>query len=109
MTDTFDLSNPKKPKIEKDPDAVLDYPFDWTDWLADIGDSIASAVIECEPADDSSTLANPQTDVSATKVTAWLGGGTVGKTYRVTCHITTSHTPVARKDDRSIFIKVKEQ
>jgi hypothetical protein len=41
MTDTYDLTNPVKPTITKDPDATLDYTFDWTDWLDDIYDNIA--------------------------------------------------------------------
>ncbi len=108
MTDTYDVTNPDKPKIVKDPNATLDYTFDWTQWLTDISDSIISATISVVPADDASTLNIVQQTVASPKVIAWLSGGVAGKTYQVTCHITTASTP-ARVDDRSIFIKVKER
>jgi hypothetical protein len=40
------------------------------------------------------------------KVTAWISGGENGKTYRVSCKITTTE---GRIDERSIFIKVKDR
>lgn len=87
--------------IIKDSDATLDYPFDWEAWLALVSDSIASQeiIVETGITCDSSSIVDDM-------VIAWISGGTVGTTYRVTCRIVTSG---GRTDDRSIFIKVKER
>ena len=100
--------------VTKDPDAVLDYKWDWaadtngstdpdaTDWLAS-GETISSAVITVPTGitKDSDSL----TDTS-TSVTAWLSGGTAGTHYEVACKIVTSES---RTDERTIKVHVKER
>lgn len=106
---SFDVTNPTKPSIFKDPNAVLDYTWDWTAWLAsasDPTDTIVSKVLSVvSPAEgvvvDSSAI------VGASKmVTAWISGGNAGKTVQVTCRITTAG---GRTDDRSIYLKIRER
>jgi hypothetical protein len=82
----------------KDPDAILDYGFDWTSWL-DSGETIVSAVW---------TVATGLTKVrqqDADKVTiVWLSGGTADATpYSVACKITTT---LGRTDERTMYIQV---
>lgn len=95
----------------KDPQAVLDYKFDWaaltngngsSDWLAS-GETIASRTITAATGItvDSSSL----TDTN-TSVTVWLSGGTAGQEYTVTCKIVTS---AARTDERTIMIQVQDR
>lgn len=89
-------------KITKDPNAVLDYGFDWSGWLQD-GETISDSewsvdgtglTIESDTNDDTST-------------TVWLSGGTVRSyPYTVTNRITTS---AGRTDDRSIQVYVAER
>ena len=81
----------------KDPSAVLDWMFDWSDWLAS-GETITDHTITVDTGitKDSSTEA-------AGKVTVWLSGGTAGENYKVACLIETS---AGRKDERTIWIKV---
>lgn len=79
----------------KDPDAVLDYQFDWSVWMAE-GDAIAS--FELDVPDELTLDSSSNTD---TTVTAWLSGGTLDEGYKVTCHIVTDD---GREDDRSIYI-----
>ena len=98
-------------RFTKDPDAVLDYKWDWkaltngsglSDWLAS-GEIISSHTVTV-PAGitkDSSS----QTDAN-TSVTAWLSGGTAGTDYTVTCQIVTN---AGRTDDRSILVQVLER
>ena len=88
----------------QDPDAVLDYEWNWADpkypWLGT--DTIASYIIAVTPTGlnvDSSTA-------TSTAVTAWLSGGTVGVTYAVTCHI---ETAAGREDDRTVTVTVQER
>ncbi|MHC4361441.1 MAG: phage fiber-tail adaptor protein [Planctomycetota bacterium] len=97
--------------VLKDPDAVLDYKFDWaaltngtgsTDWLAS-GETISTKTVTV-PAGitkDSDSLADTNTSVLV-----WLSGGTAGEDYDVVCHITTSDS---RQDDRTLTVKVKER
>jgi len=83
----------------KDPQAVLDYQWDWTAWLA--GDIITEHIVS---APDGLTVG--VTAHTATAVTAWLSGGTAAQAYPVTCHI---KTVGGREDDRTIEITVLER
>jgi hypothetical protein len=97
----------------KDPDAVLDYVFDWapntngtpdgtTDWLSS-GETISTKTITATTGItvDSSTI----TDTN-TSVTVWLSGGAAGQNYTVSCEIVTSAN---RTDERSIVVQVVER
>lgn len=82
--------------FEKDPDAVLDYFWDWNDWLEN--DEISTHEIllpEGIVLDDSSELNGV--------VTAWISGGTVNTSYIVTCRVVTSW---GRTDDRSAMFVI---
>lgn len=82
--------------FRKDPDAVLDYAWNWTAWLA--GDTIASYTLDVP---EGLTLESDSATSSA--VTAWLSGGVAGQSYAVTCHIVTA---AGREDDRTVVISV---
>jgi hypothetical protein len=84
----------------KDPNAVLDYQWDWSAWLAD-GETITVAVIDVPTG-----LTLDSQDNATDAITAWLSGGTVGAGYQVTCHIETS---AGREDDRSIYLICRER
>lgn len=84
----------------KDPSAVDDYQWDWTEWLL-AGEVISSATVTVP----SGLTKISQTDTT-TKITARLSGGTVRTRYVVVCHIATS---LYREDDRSIFIQCDER
>ena len=86
--------------FHKDPDAVLDYQWDWSEWLA-VSETITAVVIT----PDTGLTLDSQSNTNTT-VTAWLSGGTVGEGYRVVCSITTS---AAREDDRSIYLICRER
>jgi hypothetical protein len=82
----------------KDPDAVLDYVFDWSPWLAD-SETITAHTLTV---DDDLTLDSHSVD--GTSVTAWLAGGTARTaSYKVACRITTS---AGRTDERTMSIRV---
>lgn len=82
---------------EKDSDAVLDYEFNWTDWLSP-SESISSYVITASPG----ITVDSDTD-DGSKVTVWLSGGTAGQPYTVACRVTTNQ---ARTDERTMTIRV---
>lgn len=81
----------------KDPSAVLDYVFDWSDWLA-TGEVISSHVITVDTG-----LTKDSSSEASGVVTVWLSGGTAGENYKVACLVTTS---AGRTDERTIWIKV---
>lgn len=86
----------------KDVDAVLDYRFDWSDWL-ETGDTIATRTVTATTGItvDSSSITD-----SSTSVTVWLSGGTVGATYDVSCLIVTVQS---RTDERTVSVRVLER
>ena len=86
--------------MTKDPDAVLDYVFDWTDWL-EVGETIISNVITV-----GSGITKDSDSESAGIVTIWLSGGTHGSDYLVACKITTS---LDRTDERTINIRCRDR
>lgn len=108
MTDTYDLANPLKPTILVDPNAVLDYPYDWTEWLDALTDTIASAQllpIGTVLLDTAGHGPNGFVILPGNKiVVAWIKGFVKGS--GMTCRITTAG---GRVDDRSIYFRVKER
>ena len=80
----------------KDPQATLDYRFDWSLWL--VTDTIVS-VTWTVPSGITQTAATNTT----TTATIWLSGGSVGTKYTVACRITTT---AGRIDERSLIVSV---
>ena len=83
----------------KDPNAVLDYEWDWSAWLGT--DTIASHTVTA-----ATGLTVDSSTATTTAVTAWLSGGSVGASYAVTCHVVTA---AGREDDRTVTITVQER
>lgn len=83
----------------KDPDAVLDYMVDWSDWLDSDTISTSTWTVTTGITEDSDTK-------SDTTTTIWLSGGTVGTEYELVNRIVTAG---GREDDRTIMIKVQEK
>lgn len=82
---------------EKDSDAVLDYEFNWGDWVSE-SEEITSYVITASPG------ITVDSDTNTTeRVTVWLSGGTAGQPYTVACRITTNQ---GRTDERTMTIRV---
>jgi len=96
----------------KDPDAVLDWYFDWaalsngtgeSDWLAG-GESITEKAVTVAPAGltvESSAVVN-----GGTAVQVWLSGGVAGQRYTVACKVTTS---AGRIDERTAQVNVRQR
>lgn len=95
----------------KDPDARLDYKWDWAaltngtgteNWL-DAGETIDSHTVTATTGItvDSSTATDADTSV-----VAWLSGGTTNQDYTVTCHIVTTD---GREDDRTFTIRCRQR
>lgn len=85
----------------KDPDAVIDFKRDWSDWLATNETITASSWIASS--DDITMDSDTNTTVDAT---VWLSGGTDGASYKLTNRITTNQ---GRTDDRTFIINCEER
>lgn len=95
----------------KDPDAVLDYVFDFaaltngrgtSNWLAS-GEIISTYTID---ADAGITVDSDSKTDTNTSVTVWLSGGTANSDYNVRCEIVTNS---GRTDERTMRIAVRER
>lgn len=96
--------------FKKDPNAKLDYTFDWSAWMVS-GDTITASTFSIETiSGDAAPLivSTPAATFSASDstATAWFTGGTAGNTYVVTNQITTSDGRIA---ENSIVIIVEDK
>lgn len=82
----------------KSPTAVLDFGFDWTDWL-DSGETIEASSWSVP-----SGLTNAGETFSTTQTKIWLSGGTAGTEYTVTNTIETTES--ATEEVRSFILLV---
>lgn len=82
------------------PGAILDYTFNWTEWLQQ-GETILTSVWSITP---SLTLNNEQNQSGVTSV--FVNGGVVNKIYYLTNTITTS---VGRTDSRTIVLSCQNK
>lgn len=105
MADTVVVTESGRAEIVKDPNAVLDYVFDWSDWLDALPDAIASHSVAVEAGD--CTVLNSV--INGKTVVVWLSGGTAGTTAKVRCRITCNATTPARVDDRTLYVKIRDR
>ena len=89
-------------KFVKQPSEALDYRFDFTEWLRDCQDTIADKQVV---AFGDGALQVTQVDQLDGSVAALVAGGVNGKTYKLTCTITTAG---GRKKEADIQIRIKE-
>lgn len=99
MYNSYELFN-GQPIISKDPNAVLDYTFDWTQYLESISDVIQTVTYQL-----SQGLTQTRTQHNETQALSYLGAGVLGTTESVTCRITTA---AGRVDERTIFLKIEQ-
>ncbi len=91
------------PTFKKDPNATLDYVFDWQDWLTPLGVSIASVAWVLSSGLTQVAVAN-----TADTATIYVSGGTAGTNETITCRITTTGaTP--RVEDRSVTLRIVQR
>jgi len=86
---------------KKDPNAVLDYTFDWTAYLTPLVDTISTVTWFVTGGVTVSTQSH-----TVTTATAFVSGGTAGVDAGLTCRIVTVN---GRTDDRSIVLKIVER
>lgn len=82
----------------KDVNAIKDFTLDWSDWLSEVSDTIATATWTVPSGITKASESN-----TATTATVFLSGGTVGQSYIVYVRVTTVG---GRTDDQAIEITV---
>lgn len=85
----------------KDPEAVKDYQWDWSDWLGTDTISTIEFTTSDELVVDSFTEADG-------KITAWISGGIAKNPGMVSCKIITASSP-NRTDKRSAIFEIEPQ
>ena len=94
------MAKVRNPTLTKDPQAVLNYTFDWSDWLPG-GVTIASASITSTPV--GLTLGTPSND--STSITIEIRGGTAGTEHELTWTVTFSTGEI---DDATTYLRIGE-
>lgn len=107
--DTFDFKGDAyRPSIAKDPNADLDYTFDWTAWLDAVGDALAPGpspaayVLTAVGV----TIRLAALDGTRKKVTVFLTGGNPVGTNTLTCRV---NTLAGRIEDRTMYFTILER
>lgn len=104
MANFWDTFDPLKPTGIKDPDAVLDYPIDFSAWLADMGATYTGHSIT-----HTGTITTDAGIQSAGIITVVVSGGTVGETASFTVRINATVSGSTRTDDRTFYLKIMER
>lgn len=84
----------------KDPNSILDYGFDWSDWL-DTDDTVSTSAWTVP-----SGITEHSDSKTTTTTTIWLSGGTIGRQYRIQNRIVTAD---GRTADRSFYVKIENR
>jgi hypothetical protein len=80
-------TEPAVKKLQKRASDVLDYDFDYTEFLAKNTDSISSSTVASSPPGGINLTSKSN---YSTIVKQWISGGTVGATYSVVCTMTSA-------------------
>ena len=99
----------------KDPNAVVPYQVDWTDYFAALDDTLDTSQVDIVNAtstaiDASSTMSVvTKTQTAAGIVTFWLSGGAAGVDHYVRCRVFGVKTsPAQTIDEITVVIPVEE-
>jgi len=91
----------------KDPQEVLDYPFDWSgpDGL-EPGDTITASTWTPAAGNFDLLMTVSSSSFTTTATVVWLTGGTVGKEYLFTNHVTTAQ---ARQYEMTLIVLCQQK
>lgn len=90
--------------IKKDPNAVLDYAFDWSQWLKQ-GDTLLEVEYSVQSRlNDPNPVVIESSGIITDKTYCYLSGGQLNKTYQVSCKVTTNNALI---ENRSFLVKIE--
>lgn len=90
----------KTQTFRKDPEATLDYGFDWSEWL------MSGEIIQISNWTVPIGITANETALGDSTTKIWLSGGAVGETYVIANKVTTSG---GRVDERSFEVIVENR
>ena len=91
-------------EVKKDPNADLDYGFDWTAWLG-AADTITDSTWVV-PVASGLTTHSPSISTDGKVTTVWLKSGNAGGVHSATNHIKTA---AGREDERSLRVTIVDR
>lgn len=102
----WDLTNPKKPVGDFDPNSTRKIPFDWSAWLTQEGTTYQSHTIIAEdPLEEVSS--SQASGIITVKVKVKAGGvAVVGQKYALTCRLTAADGQI---EDQTNYLKIVEK
>lgn len=105
-----DTESPNSPiaTFTKDPDSLLDYEIDWSNFLSDPDGNVVDSLIASSfiPGAGITVRLDPPATFTSTKTRVWIEGGTEGSQYDIVNRIRTSD---GRIEDRFFRIKIKSR
>lgn len=102
----WNVDDPYKPWARFDKDAIREIPFDWSEWLTDIGSTYASHTIICQTGLECPSSTQAGGVITATIQKASAATLEVGKKYTVTCRIVAAN---GEQDDQTLWLKIVER
>lgn len=105
-----DTDSPNSPiaTFTKDPDSLLDYEIDWSNFLSDSDGNVIDSLVASSFIPDAGITVrlDPPATFTSTKTRVWIEGGTEGSQYDIVNRIRTSD---GRIEDRFFRIKIKSR
>lgn len=112
-TDFWDLTDPEKPLGLKDPDARIPLYISWAEWVAQEGATYASHEIFINGVAAGSVtegmLADGDSYSAEDVLTIWVIDGEKGAKYAVTVRFTGTVGAEVIRDDRTVYVKIKDR
>jgi hypothetical protein len=102
----WNVDDPFKPWARFDKDAIREIPFDWTEWLTDIGSTYASHTIICQTGLECVESVQASGVITATIQKDAAQSLGVGKKYTVTCRIVAAN---GERDDQTLRLQIVEK
>lgn len=101
----WNLTNPAKPKGIKDPNAILDYPISFVDWLAQEGATYSEHTVLTS----GGLVCDSSSEVDGVIIPI-LSGGDLGTTATFTIRISALNAAgTTVVDDRTFYLKIQER
>lgn len=111
-TDYWDETDPAKPTGLKDPNARLPVYVSWAEWMVQEDAEYDSHEVYIDGVDYSAVTEGLQiesTSFSNGVLTLWTVGGERGKKYAITTRFIGTVGVEVIRDDRTVYIKMKER
>jgi hypothetical protein len=94
-------NSPLKPTGIKAPEAVLDYPIDFSAWLLDMGATYTSHTVT----HTGSIVIDSSSHLNGI-ISVIISGGTLGEAVEFTIHINATVAGSARADQRTFYLNI---